>query len=151
MDNRGTAATAYLETTVKKMYADDKENVIPCPWVKCKNTLMFDPFRGIVLSHFLKSGFMEGYELVVPVEDDRNENIPDDEWSSLDDDEEGGSIDVHDDHGHDVGPGEDEMGTQSSLATKLDDPYLQELIHKKTTNECAPCREVRKLEQLSID
>ena len=82
MYNRGAAAAAYLETAVKKMYADDKENVIPCPCVKCKNTLMFDPFRGTLLSHLLKSGFMEGYELVVPVEDDINENIPDDEWSS---------------------------------------------------------------------
>ena len=48
-------------------------------------------------------------------------------------------------------PKEDEMDTQSSLATKLDDPYLQELLRKKTTNERAACREAKKLEQLSID
>ena len=117
MDNRGVAATAYLETAVKKML-DRKESIIPCPCLRCENTLMFDPFRGTLLSHLLKSGFMEGYELVPDDQgdDEINENMPDvEEWPSLDDEEEGGNIDVDNDHDDDVGPEEDEMGTQSSL------------------------------------
>jgi hypothetical protein len=103
--------------------------------------LLFDPYKGTVRTHLLKHDFMEDYTLP-PNHGDQD--LSDDNWTT---DEEGaGYVDVKESEeggneeaeGHiDVGGHEEEVDTQQcpSLASKLDDPHLQDLLHKKMTNE----------------
>jgi hypothetical protein len=55
--------------------------------------------------------------------------------------------------GHDDDDGEDaaSMGTQTRLTSALQDPHVQELLLKETSNAKAAAREKAKLEQMEID
>jgi hypothetical protein len=64
-----------------------------------------------------------------------------------DDHHEGDVGDGHDDDGEDAAS----TGTQTRLTLALQDPHVQELLLKETSNAKAAAREKAKLEQMEID
>ena len=74
-----------------------------------------------------------------------------------DDEGDAGGQDHHDDeadtggHSQGVDSGGENVDTQTSLITALQDPHVQELLLKQTSNERAACREKAKLVQMEID
>jgi hypothetical protein len=64
-----------------------------------------------------------------------------------DDHHEGDGGDGHDDDGEDAAS----MGTQTRLTSALQDPHVQELLLKETSNAKVAAREKAKLEQMEID
>ena len=74
-----------------------------------------------------------------------------------DDEGDAGTQDHHDDeadigrHGQGVDSGGENVDTQTSLITALQDPHVQELLLKETSNEKPAGREKAKLAQMKID
>jgi hypothetical protein len=158
----------YKERAVADMKMN-KRTYIRCPCQTCKLGSLIDPDSGDLESHLLTRGFMPDYDS----EDDEDINNEGPEDKGIHDDHhEGDGGDEHDDNHHEGdgggrhdddhhegdfaradGGGEDvaSTGTQTWLTSALQDPHVQELLLKETSNAKATAREKAKLEQMEID
>ena len=131
---------------------------IRCPCRRCKLNWVIDPDSGNLQAHLLLHGFMDGYTRWISDDEDdgdgeggkhdddhhHGKNGRDDEESPGDG--EGAEAD-RDDDDLDAG-GADDDGTTSGWVR---DPYVQELLLKKTSNTRDAAREKAKLAQLEKD
>jgi hypothetical protein len=159
----------YKERVVADMRMN-KRTHIRCPCRTCKLGSLLDPDSADLESHLLTHGFMSGYDS--EDDEDVNNGISEDEGvhddhhegdgggGHDDDHHEGDGGGGHDDDHHegDGGDGHDDdgedatsTGTQTRLTSVLQDPHVQELLLKETSNAKAAAREKAKLEQMEID
>ena len=109
-------------------------------------TLLFNPYKGTLYYHLLKHGFMQGYTWPEDDETD-HEDVSDGEWMTdevgwyIDDEEQVGGNEEAIGHDEDDGYEEKEDTHNSSMASKLENPHLQDLL-KKGTNERADRKSV---------
>jgi hypothetical protein len=135
----------------------NKRTHIRCTCRTCKLGSLIDPDSIELESHLLTRGFMPGYDS--EDDEDVNNDGPEDEGVH-DDHHKGDGGGEHDDDHHegDGGGGHDDdgedaasTGTQTRLTSALQDPYVQELLLKETSNVKAAAREKAKLELMEID
>ena len=148
----------YLRHAIEDMYKNEEQE-IRCPCRKCKLMTLHHPYSGVVRDHLLMRGFMDGspwmndeddvlevHAAPMAVHDDEghhddmmivenNNEVEEDEEPTAHDD---GELDVVD-------------AETTPLTSFLQDPHLQELLVRPTSNNRAAAREKSKLGQLEID
>ncbi|KAK1648036.1 hypothetical protein QYE76_065841 [Lolium multiflorum] len=167
MMSEGVVARFLKAATAEMIRNNQKE--IRCPCRRCKLTSLMDPKDDMVRDHLLMRGFMDGYRWEGDEDDyeffhgisTRNKEGGDQDVEDLGHDQD--VEDPGDDHDHNVGdPGPDDGEDQDgghhededdgpSSMDWVQDPYLQELLLKQTSNARAAAREKAKMDQLEVD
>ncbi|KAK1632145.1 hypothetical protein QYE76_006460 [Lolium multiflorum] len=170
MMSEGVVARFLKAATAEMIRNNQKE--IRCPCRRCKLTSLMDPKADMVRDHLLMRGFMDGYRWEGDEDDyefvhgisTRNKEGGDQDVEDLGHDQD--VEDPGDDHDHNVGdPGPDDEEDQDgghhddhededdgpSSMDWVQDPYLQELLLKQTSNARAAAREKAKMDQLEVD
>ena len=143
----------YLRHAMEDMYKKD-ELEINCPCRKCKLLILHHPYSGVVRDHLLMHGFMDGAPWMNDDDDVEVHAVDEDEGQHdmivENNNEEG--VDEEEPTTHDNGDLVDAEEAPTPPLTKfLQDPHLQELLLRPTTNDRAAAREKYKLGQLEID
>jgi hypothetical protein len=170
MMSEGVVARFLKAATAEMIRNNQKE--IRCPCRRCKLTSLMDPKADMVRDHLLMRGFMDGYRWEGDEDDyefvhgisTTNKEGGDQDVEDLGHDQD--VEDPGDDHDHNVGdPGPDDEEDQDgghhddhededdgpSSMDWVQDPYLQELLLKQTSNARAAAREKAKMDQLEVD
>ncbi|KAK1681204.1 hypothetical protein QYE76_042052 [Lolium multiflorum] len=146
MMSEGVVARFLKAATAGMIRNNQKE--IRCPCRRCKLTSLMDPKADMVRDHLLVRGFMDGYR-----------------WEGDEDDyefvhgistrnKEGGDHGPDDMEDQDGGPDDEDHEDEDDGPSSMDwvqDPYLQELLLKQTSNARASAREKAKMDQLEVD
>ena len=179
MMSEGVVARFLKAATAEMIRNNQKE--IRCPCRRCKLTSLMDPKADMVRDHLLMRGFMDGYRWEGDEDDyefvhgistrnkEGGEHHVEDPEHDQDVEDPGHDQNVEDpgdDHDHNVGDPrpddeedqdgghhddhEDEDDGPSSMDW-VQDPYLQELLLKQTSNARAAAREKAKMDQLEVD
>jgi hypothetical protein len=170
MMSEGVVARFLKAATAEMIRNNQKE--IRCPCRRCKLTSLMEPKADMVRDHLLMRGFMDGYRWEGDEDDyefvhgisTTNKEGGDQDVEDLGHDQD--VEDPGDDHDHNVGdPGPDDEEDQDgghhddhededdgpSSMDWVQDPYLQELLLKQTSNARAAAREKAKMDQLEVD
>ena len=89
--NDNPVIIAFFQRVVQNMILKN-EREIECPCRKCKNMVLFDPYKGTLRTHLMKHGFMENYTLP-PNHDDDDSDEDGDEDGGEEDSRDGGDKD----------------------------------------------------------
>ncbi|KAK1570190.1 hypothetical protein QYE76_018357 [Lolium multiflorum] len=171
MMSEGVVARFLKAATAEMIRTNQKE--IRCPCRRCKLTSLMDPKADMVRDHLLVRGFMDGYRW--EGDEDDYEFVHGISTRNKEGGEHHVEVPGHDqdvedpghDHDHNVGDhGPDDMEDQDggpddedhededdgpSLMDWVQDPYLQELLLKQTSNARDAAREKAKMDQLEVD
>ncbi|KAK1556109.1 hypothetical protein QYE76_011000 [Lolium multiflorum] len=171
MMSEGVVARFLKAATAEMIRNNQKE--IRCPCRRCKLTSLMDPKADMVRDHLLVRGFMDGYRW--EGDEDDYEFVHGISTRNKEGGEHHVEVPGHDqdvedpghDHDHNVGDhGPDDMEDQDggpddedhededdgpSSMDWVQDPYLQELLLKQTSNARDAAREKAKMDQLEVD
>ncbi|KAK1669565.1 hypothetical protein QYE76_057724 [Lolium multiflorum] len=171
MMSEGVVARFLKAATAEMIRTNQKE--IRCPCRRCKLTSLMDPKADMVRDHLLVRGFMDGYRW--EGDEDDYEFVHGISTRNKEGGEHHVEVPGHDqdvedpghDHDHNVGDhGPDDMEDQDggpddedhededdgpSSMDWVQDPYLQELLLKQTSNARDAAREKAKMDQLEVD
>jgi hypothetical protein len=169
----------YMKAATHDMIQNNQTE-IKCPCKRCKLKCYVDPYSGVLQSHLLSRGFMDGYTRWISDEDadnmhgaatgnneeghggdhkdsPRHDDAREDAGHSEEDEDAGQSQDDQDaehgeedqDAGHGGGEEDQDAGEGGTpLGSWVQNPYVQALLLKQTSNARDTAREKAKLVSL---